>query len=66
MFVFDGGVLTDEEIKKIQLQESEIKSFVFSDIDDIKDKVLEKMFLRIQKCIKSTQDNKTNYFETIY
>ena len=29
MFIFDGGVLSDEEIEKIQLQESEIKSANF-------------------------------------
>jgi hypothetical protein len=47
MFVFDGGVLNTQETEKIQMQESEIKSFQFCSIDEIKERVLKKMFVRI-------------------
>ncbi len=66
MFIFDGGILSGEDIKNIITQESEIKGCGFYNLEDIKEKVLEKMFLRITKCIESKSKNTIHYYETIY
>jgi hypothetical protein len=55
MFVFDGGVLSEEEIVNIKLQESEIKSFGFYSLEDVEDKFLKKMFVRIGKCVEARE-----------
>lgn len=66
MFVFDWWVLSEEEIWKIKLQESEIKSFGFYGISEIKDKVLKKMFVRIGSSVKAMKEEKSVYYETVY
>ena len=66
MFVFDGWVLSEEEIKDIKLQDSEIKSFGFYDLQDIENKVLKKMFVRIGKSIEARKKERWAYYETIY
>ena len=66
MFVFDWGVLSNDEIEKIIIQKSEIKSFGFYDIYEIEDKVLKKMFMRIKKTMWAKQEGKMIYYETVY
>ena len=66
MFVFDGWMLTQNEIESIKIQENEIGSFEFLSLEEIEQKVLKKMFLRIKKCIESKWDKNTHYYETIY
>jgi hypothetical protein len=66
MFVFDGGILSKQEIEKIQLQESEIKSFGFYELQDIEDKILKKMFMRIAKSVEAREKKERVYYETIY
>jgi len=66
MFVFDGGVLSRQEIESISLQQSEIKSLWFYNIWEIKEKVLGKMFLRIGKCVDAREKKETMYYETVH
>lgn len=66
MFVFDGGVLNTQETEKIQMQESEIKSFQFCSIDEIKERVLKKMFVRIWQSMTARENDEMVYYETVY
>ncbi len=66
MFVFDGGVLSEEEIVNIKLQESEIKSFGFYSLEDVEDKFLKKMFVRIGKCVEAREKWEMVYYEMVY
>jgi len=66
MFIFEGWRLSESDIKNIKLQESEIKSFKFLELKDIKNKVLPKMFKRIEKSLEALRNNSTTYYETIY
>ena len=65
MFVFDGGVLSPDEIDMMKLQESEIKSYKFCNVEKIKERVLEKMFARIGKCIEARKKSRVIYYETV-
>lgn len=66
MFIFDWWVLSENDIKEIKIQESEIKSFEFLSLKDLKPKVLHKMFLRIQKAIEAKTKKTSIYYETIH
>lgn len=66
MFIFDWWVLSETEVNSIVIQESEIKSFEFLSLEELKTKVLYKMFLRIQKAIEAKTKKKSIYYETIH
>ncbi len=66
MFVFDGWILSDRDIEHIQLQESEIKNYHFFSLSELKEKVLPKMYTRIQNALEAKMSEKTIYYETVY
>jgi hypothetical protein len=48
------------------MQESEIKSFQFCSIDEIKERVLKKMFVRIWQSMTARENDEMVYYETVY
>jgi len=66
MFIFDGWIISDTEIEEIVLQVSEILSYHFLSLEEIKNKVLDKMFIRIQKAVDARENRETIYYETMY
>jgi 8-oxo-dGTP pyrophosphatase MutT (NUDIX family) len=66
MFIFDGWILSDNEVKNIVLQESEILSYHFLTVEEIESKLLSKMFVRIQKAVIAKKNNEIVYYETRY
>lgn len=66
MFIFNGGVLSENDINNIEIQESEIKNFYFLNLEEMSDKVLPKMLRRIKKWLEASRNNATIYYETIY
>jgi 8-oxo-dGTP diphosphatase len=63
VFVFDGGVLTDEEIHGIKLQEEELIEYRFVSLEEARG-LLEKDFARrLPKCIEARNAHKVVYLE---
>ena len=49
MFVFDGGVLSEEDIASIQLQEVELDGFEFFSLDALPDAMSDTLRKRVQR-----------------
>ncbi|KKU32468.1 MAG: NUDIX hydrolase [Candidatus Uhrbacteria bacterium GW2011_GWE2_46_68] len=66
-FIFDGGVLTENEIKQIRLAIDEISSFEFIGVESKEDneKILQRDRLgpRLIKALEAKKHNKTFYLE---
>lgn len=66
-FIFEGGVLADEEIKTIKLKEDEIASFEFMaiDSDEQRKQIAEHHGLgpRVLKALEAMNENRTFYLE---
>lgn len=63
MFVFDGGVLTEDEIALIKTNEQELKGFVFLNLNDIEGKTSNSLFKRIVQAIKAVESGEMYYLE---
>lgn len=63
-FYFDGGILTQDQINGIKLQESEIKAIHFIEEKNVKDKFYMSMKLRFPYLKKALKTKTTQYFET--
>ncbi len=63
MFVFDGGVLLDEEIANIQLQAEELDRFDFFPIDALPEAINESLRKRIQRAYAERSNPTDAYAE---
>lgn len=63
-FYFDGGVLTQDQINSIKLQENEIKAIHFLEEKHVLDKFYTSMKLRFPYLRKALQSGDIQYFET--
>jgi len=63
-FYFDGGILNEQQISKIALQESEIKQVHFLHEDLVENKLYSSMKLRFPYLKRALQTGEVQYFET--
>jgi 8-oxo-dGTP pyrophosphatase MutT (NUDIX family) len=63
LFVFDGGVLSQEYLCKIQLQESEILCYKFLALDEVIPNVRPGMARRLQACITAINSGGPLYLQ---
>jgi len=62
-FVFDGGVLTKNEINSIKLQTEELDEYRFVSLEEAVELLAENWAKRIAKCIDARKVHKTVYLE---
>ena len=63
MWVFDGGILSNIQISSIKLPDSELKSFRFVDLLELKQFVIPRMFSRLEQALCAVLNNQTLYLE---
>jgi 8-oxo-dGTP diphosphatase len=63
LFIFDGGILTDEYLCKIRLDPEELTSFDFHDIANIHDVTIARLARRIIHGQAARHDGTTRYLE---
>lgn len=63
MFIFDGGIISNQQIQNLKIQKDEISSYEFLTLKEIKYRTSNRLFKRIKKCIDAIEDNKTYYLE---
>lgn len=61
--VFDGGVLSSDEIKSIHLQEEELTEYRFVSLKEAVELLAESLAKRMPKCIEAKKRGKTVYLE---
>lgn len=61
MFVFNGEILTEEQIKNIKLQTNEIASFYFYELEEIKNKTVKRFYKRIETAYQNLIRTKIDY-----
>lgn len=64
-FVFYGGVLTEQELEKITLQESEIEDCGFFDFSETLERLEEKMSQRMRFCCEAFKRKEIVYLEDL-
>lgn len=63
IFVFDGGILSAEQIGSIKLQQSEILSFRFVSLADAEELLAPILYRRVVSCTKAWASRSTLYLE---
>ncbi len=63
LFVFDGGVLTRDEIAAIRLQAEELKSYVFLPPDEAFDQLIPRLERRMRAAVLAQEQQRTVYLE---
>lgn len=54
MFVFNGGILEENQLNQIKLDASEIKSYQFVALNNLIDLLVPMLGARIQKCVEAS------------
>lgn len=63
LFIFDGGVLSEEYLTKIQLDPEELTAYDFHDIADIHELTIARLALRTTHGQAARHDGTTRYLE---
>jgi len=63
MFIFDGGVLSDDEITLIKTDAKELKGFVFLELNEIEGKTSESLVKRIGQAVEAIDNGEMYYLE---
>ncbi len=63
VFVFDGGVLPDEDIAVIEVRDREIGRWQFVDVDDIRGEMRQHVWRRLRAAVDSVAHGGTLYLE---
>jgi 8-oxo-dGTP diphosphatase len=66
VFVFDGGVLTDEQIAQIKLPEAELSSFRFVPRAELPQILTDRMARRLENAFVALETKQTLYLERGY
>jgi 8-oxo-dGTP pyrophosphatase MutT (NUDIX family) len=62
-FVFDGGVLTEDQISIIKLQEEELSEFNFVNVEEAESLLGEHLYKRLVYCMEAIKENSAVYLE---
>lgn len=63
VFVFDGGVLPDEDIAAVEVRDREIGRWQFVDVDDVRGEMREHIWRRLRAAVDSLPRGETLYLE---
>jgi phosphoribosylglycinamide formyltransferase 1 len=63
MFVFDGGVIGEEATSRVVLQEQELRSWRFIDVETLKSTASSRLGRRLLHVLKAVADGQTLYLE---
>lgn len=63
LFLFDGGVLSEEQIASIKLPLDELSNFHFMTLDEIKEKTIPSLYHLIESGLNQKELNQTGYTE---
>ena len=63
MFIFDGGILTEEDIASIRLQEAELDRFAFYPLEALPDAMSDTLRRRMQRAFAERQNPNNAYTE---
>ena len=63
LFLFDGGVLTAEQIATIKLPHDELSNFHFLTLDEAKDKLIPSLYQLVESGLAQRALNQTQYTE---
>ena len=63
LFLFDGGVLSTEQIDSIQLPPDELSGFQFVTLDEARDKIIPSLHQLIESGLAQRELNQTQYTE---
>lgn len=66
MFVFAGGVLTDDRIARIRVDPKELKGFEFVKICEVERRLGPTLGSRVRRAIEAANTGKVHYFEGTY
>ncbi|MGP3978990.1 NUDIX domain-containing protein [Streptomyces sp. 8N114] len=61
--IFDGGVLTPEELRSIRLPADEIRSFEFVPVDELDTRLIPLLARRVRACVSARKQGLTVYME---
>lgn len=63
VFVFDGGVLTDEAVAGIKVHDDEIGRWRFVDVDEIHNEMRQHVWRRLRAAVDALTSHETRYLE---
>lgn len=62
LFVFNGGVLSEDQIKQIKIQDSELDEFVFLNVEDTLERFKNLLGPRLQHAVNVISGKETNIY----
>ena len=63
LFVFDGGILDDEEIKQIRFADKELSAYEFRRVDELDGLMIERLARRLKAAAIAREQGETIYLE---
>ncbi|WP_069173567.1 NUDIX domain-containing protein [Streptomyces griseus] len=62
-YVFDGGVLGEDRLAGVRLQAEELGAMDFVAVDRIRERVPERLAMRVEACVRAREQGLTVYLE---
>lgn len=63
VYVFDGGVLGGDRLAGVRLQEEELGAMEFVAVDRIRERLVERLAVRVKACVRAREQGLTVYLE---
>lgn len=63
VFVFDGGVISPDDVDGIRVSDAEIARWRFSDVDDVQKEMRDHIWRRLRLALDAVGDGSVRYFE---
>ncbi|MFB4426975.1 NUDIX domain-containing protein [Streptomyces sp. QL37] len=63
VYVFDGGVLGEDWLAGARLQAEELGAVEFVAVDQIRERLVERLALRVEACVRAREQRLTVYLE---
>ncbi|MEV5162828.1 NUDIX hydrolase [Streptomyces sp. NPDC053728] len=63
VYLFDGGVLGEDRLAGVRLQAEELGAMEFVAVDQIRERLVERLALRVEACARAREQGLTVYLE---
>ncbi|GAB2928824.1 NUDIX domain-containing protein [Nonomuraea fastidiosa] len=63
LFVFDGGVLSDELLGRITFADGELSAYAFHPVEELDELLIERLALRLKAAVTAYERGETAYLE---
>ncbi|MFD6529252.1 NUDIX domain-containing protein [Streptomyces sp. NPDC060184] len=63
VYVFDGGVLGSDRLSEVRLQAEELGAMEFVAVDRLRERLVERLALRVEACVRAREQGLTVYLE---